>query len=96
MVKVFIGRKLKGTARIGRHRRFICERCIIVAVRDAKWHEVLADRLRSPNGGGGDRPRPFIIITIWAGFVLVENRGGTAARAQVSSGICVMHLCWGL
>ena len=23
-------------------------------------------RLRSPNGGGGDRPRPFIIIAIWA------------------------------
>ena len=23
-------------------------------------------RLRSPNGGGGDRPRPFIIVAIWA------------------------------
>ena len=25
-----------------------------------------AYRLRSPNGGGGDRPRPFITIAIWA------------------------------
>ena len=31
-----------------------------------KWYEVWAYRLRSPNGGGGDRPRPFIIIAIWA------------------------------
>ena len=31
-----------------------------------KWYEVWAYRLRSPNGGGGDRPHPFIIIAIWA------------------------------
>ena len=31
-----------------------------------KWYEVWAYRLRSPNGGGGDRPRPFTIIVIWA------------------------------
>ena len=31
-----------------------------------KWYEVWVYRLRSPNGGGGDRPRPFIIIAIWA------------------------------
>ena len=31
-----------------------------------KWYEVCAYRLRWPNGGGGDRPRPFIIIAIWA------------------------------
>ena len=66
------------------------------AVCHIKWYEVWAYRLRSPNGGGDDRPRPFIIIAIWTGFVLVENRGGTVTRAQVSSGICVMNLCWGL
>ena len=49
-------------------------------MRDVKWYEVLADRLRSPNGGGGDRPHPFVIITIWAGFVLVENRAGSVVR----------------
>ena len=31
-----------------------------------KWYEVWVYRLRSSNGGGGDRPRPFIIIAIWA------------------------------
>ena len=44
----------------------LCERCIIGAVCHVKWYEVWAYRLRSPNGGGGDRPRPFIIIAIWA------------------------------
>ena len=44
----------------------LCERCMIGAVCHVKWHEVWAYRLRSPNGGGGDRPRPFIIIAIWA------------------------------
>ena len=43
---------------------------------------MLADRLRSSNGGGGNRPRLFVIIAIWAGFVLVENRGGTVARLK--------------
>ena len=53
---------------------------------------MLTNRLRSPNGEGSDRPRPFIIIAIWAGFVLAENRGGTVRRAQVSSGT----LCYAL
>ena len=44
-----------------------------------KWYEVLAYRLRCPNGGGGGRPRPFIIIVIWAGFILAENRGSTVS-----------------
>ena len=44
-----------------------------------KWYEVWAYRLRSPNGGGGDRRRPFIIIVIWAGFMLAENRGSTVS-----------------
>ena len=48
-----IGKKTEGAARIG-------------AVCHVKWYEVWAYRLRSPNGGGGDRPRPFIIIAIWA------------------------------
>ena len=56
-------------------------------MRDVKWHEVLSDRLQSPDGGGGDRPRPFIVIAIWTGVVLVENRGSTVIRAKVSSGI---------
>ena len=61
-----------------------------------KWYEVWAYRLRSPNGGGGDRPRPFIIIAIWAGFVLAENRGNTVTRAHVSSSIYIMHPYRGL
>ena len=39
---------------------------MIGAVCHVKWYEVCAIRLRCPNGGGGDRPRPFIIIAIWA------------------------------
>ena len=57
-----------------------------------KWYEVWGYRLQSLNGGGGDRPRPFIIIAIWAGFVLTENRGNTITRAHVSSSIGIMHL----
>ena len=55
------------------------------------WYEVWAYRLQSFNGGGGDRPRPFIMIAIWAGFVLAENRGNTVTRAHVSSSIGIMH-----
>ena len=44
----------------------------------------------------GDRPRLFIIIAIWAGFVLTENRGNTVTRARVSSSIGIMHPYWGL
>ena len=53
-----------------------------------------AYRLRSWNGEGGDRPRPLITIAIWVGFVLAENRRGTVTRAQVSSNIGILHLCW--
>ena len=31
----------------------ICERCVIDAVCDINWYEVLANSLRSPNGEGG-------------------------------------------
>ena len=74
----------------------LCERCITGAVCHVKWYEVWAYRLRSPDEGGGDRPRPFIIIAIWAGFVLAENRGNTVTRAHVSSSIGIMHPYWGL
>ena len=47
------------------------------------------DGLRSPNGGGGGRPRPFAVAAFWEGFVLAENRGETVTRAQVSRGIVV-------
>ena len=47
------------------------------------------------SGGGGDRSRPFIIIVIWAGFVLAENRGNTVTRAYISSSIDTMHPYWG-
>ena len=52
------------------------------------------DGLKSPNGGGGGRPRPFVVVAFWAGFVLAENRVDTVA--QVSRGIFVLHSCWGL
>ena len=74
----------------------LCERCIVGTVCHVKWYEVWAYRLRSPNGGGSDRPRPFIIIAIWADFVLAENRGNTVTRAHVSSSIGIMHPYWGL
>ena len=51
--------------------------------------------MRERNGGGCDRPRPFRIIAIWAGFVLAENRGNTVTRAHVSSSIGIMHPYWG-
>ena len=40
------------------------------------------DGLKSPNGGGGGRPRPFAIVAFWAGFVLAENRGDTVGSSQ--------------
>ena len=52
--------------------------------------------MRERNGGGCDRPRPFSVIAIWVGIVLAKCRGGTVTSAQVSSGIGIMHLCWGL
>ena len=47
------------------------------------------DVLKSPNGGGGGRPRPFAVVAFWAGFVLAENSGDTVTRAQVSRGMFV-------
>ena len=52
---------------------------MIGATCQVKLYELWAYRLRSPNGGRGNRPRPFIIIMIWAGFMLAENRGGTVS-----------------
>ena len=52
--------------------------------------------MRERNGGGCDRLRPFSVIAIWAGIVLARCRGGTVTSSQVSSGIGIMHLCWGL
>ena len=75
---------------------YICERWVIVVERDAKWNEVSVDGLRNPNGGGGGRPRPFVVVAFWAGFVLAENRGDTVTRTQVSRGMFVLHSCWGL
>ena len=69
---------------------------MIGAVYRVKWYEVWAYRLRSPNGGGGDKPRSFVIIAIWAGFVLAENRGNAVTRTHVSSSIGIMHPNWGL
>ena len=54
------------------------------------------DGLKSPNGVGGGRPRPFVVVAFWAGFVLAENRGDTVTRALVSRGIFVSHSSWGL
>ena len=51
--------------------------------------------LRSPDEGRDVRPRPFLVVAFWAGFVLAENRGDTVTRAQVSRGIFVLHSCWG-
>ena len=61
-----------------------------------KCYGVWAYRLRSPNGGGGDRPRPFVIIATWPDFVLAENRGNTVTRAHVSSSIGIIHPYLGL
>ena len=88
MVKLFNEKKRKAAARIDDIVAYICERWVIVVERDAKCNEVSVDGLRSPNGGGGGRPRPFAVVTFWAGFVLAENRGDTVTRAQVSRGIC--------
>ena len=50
-----------------------------------------AYRLQNPNGGGGDRPHPFFIIAIWAGFVLAENRGNNVTRltSAVALVLCI-------
>ena len=75
---------------------YICKRWVIVVEHDAKWNGMSMDGLKSPNGGGGERPRPFVVVAFWAGFVLAENRGNTVTRGQVSRGMFVLHSCWGL
>ena len=59
-------------------------------------NEVKVGVIRWRNGGGCGRPRLFIIITIWTGFVLAKNRGITVTSAQISGGIGIMHSSWGL
>ena len=64
------------------------ERCIIGAVCHVKLYEVWAYRLRSPNGGGGDRPRPFITsrsgqALCWPRIAEIPLQGLTSAIALV-------------
>ena len=74
----------------------ICKRCVIGGISEFERDERGAEVMRERNGGVCDRPRPFSVIAIWAGIVLAKRRGGTVTRAQVSSCIVIMHLCWGL
>ena len=74
----------------------VCKRCVIGGVGVFKRDERGAQVMRRRNGGGCDRPRPFRIIAIWAGFVLAQCRGSTVTGAQVSCCIGIMHWCWGL
>ena len=52
----------------------VCKRCVIGGVGVFKRDERGAQVMRRRNGGGCDRPRPFRIIAIWAGFVLAQCR----------------------
>ena len=74
----------------------ICKRCVIGSISEFERDERGAQVMRERNGGGCDRPRRFSAIVIWAGIVLAKFRGGTVTSVQVSSGIGIMHLCWGL
>ena len=74
----------------------ICKRCVIGGISEFERDERGAQVMRGRNGGGCDRPRPFSVIAIWAGIMLAKCRGSTVTSAQVSSGIGIMHLCWGL
>ena len=69
----------------------VCKRCVIGGVGVSKRDERGAQVMRRRNGGGCDRPRPFRIIAIWAGFVLAQCRGSTETSAQVSCCIGIMH-----
>ena len=66
-------------------------------MRNAKWNEVSVDGLRSPNGGGGGRPRPFVIVAIWAEIPLQGLKSAQAfvfcTRAGVSE--LLAHDEWG-
>ena len=74
----------------------VCKRCVIGGVGVFKRDERGAQVMRRRDGGGCDRPRPFRIIAIWAGFVLAQCRGSTVTGAQLSCCICIMHWYWGL
>ena len=75
---------------------YICKRCTIGGISEFEGDQRGAHVMRERNGGGCDRPRPFSVTAIWAGIVLAKCRGGTVTSAQVSSGLGMMHLCWGL
>ena len=74
----------------------ICKRCVIASTSEFERDERGAQVMQERNGGGCDRRRPFSVIAIWACIVLVRCCGGTVTSAQVSSGIGIMNLCWGL
>ena len=74
----------------------VCKRCVIGGMSEFERDERKEQVVRERNGGGCDRPRPFSVIAIWAGIVLAKCRGGTVTSAYVTSGIGIMHLCWGL
>ena len=74
----------------------MCKRCVIGGISEFERDVRGAQGMRERNGGGCDRPRPFRVIAIWAGIVLAKCRGGIVTSAQVSSGVGIMHLCWGL
>ena len=44
------------------------------------WYEVWAYRLRSSNGEGGGRPRPFIVIGLFCGTLNILCAGRNAPR----------------
>ena len=74
----------------------VCNRCFIGGISEFERDKREVEVMREKNGGGCDRPRPFRVIAIWAGVVLAKCLGGTVTSAQISSGIGIMHLCWGL
>ena len=74
----------------------VCKRCVIGGTNEFERDERGAQVMRERNGGGCDRPRPMSVIAIWEGIVLAKCREGTVTSAQVSSGIGIIHLCWGL
>ena len=73
----------------------VCKRCVIGGISEFERDERGAQVMRERDEGGCGRPRSFSFIAIWAGTALARCRGGTVTSAQVSSGIGIMHLCWG-
>ena len=74
----------------------ICKRCVIGGIREFERDERGVQVMGERNGGGCDRPRRFSVIAIWAGTVLAKCRGSTVTSAQVSGGIGIKLVCWGL